>query len=148
MKVILEQDVKSLGKKGDIVEVSEGYARNFLVPKKLAVAATSENINAVTQKKASVARKKEQEFDEAKVMASQMDKIEVTIETKLGENGKMFGSITSKDIADAILSEHKVEIDRRKIDLKDAIKSPGDYTVTIKIHPTISSKIVVHVTAV
>jgi len=145
MKVILQQEVKKLGKKGDVIEVSEGYARNYLLLQKLAIPATATNINNVSQQKASEERKVQRAIDEANVMAAQMSKVEVTISVKIGEGGKFFGSVTSKDIADALLVQHKIEIDKRKIDLKDAIKAVGSYSVSIKIHPEISAKIQVHI---
>jgi large subunit ribosomal protein L9 len=145
MKVILQQEVKKLGKKGDILEVSEGYARNFLLLQKLAIPATAVNINNASQQKASEERKIQRAVDEANVMAAQMSKLEVTITVKMGEGGKLFGSVTSKDIAEALLAQHKVELDKRKIDLKDAIKGVGTYPVSIKLHPEISAKIQVHI---
>ncbi len=147
MKVILQQEVKKLGKKGDILEVSEGYARNFLLPKKLAIVATSVNVNTVSQQKASEARKAQRMTEEAQMLAAQMAKIEVTLPVKTGEGGKLFGSINTKDIADAILAQHKLELDKRKIEIKEAIKSLGSYDVTIKLHPEVSAKIKVHVIA-
>ena len=145
MKVILQQEVKKLGKKGDVLEVSEGYARNFLLAQKLAIPATAINVNNASQKKASEERKVQQGIDEANLLAAQMSKVEVTIPVKIGENGKIFGSVTSKDIADALVSQHKVELDKRKIDLKDGIKGVGTYSVAIKLHPEISAKIQVHI---
>ena len=145
MKVILQQEVKKLGKKGEILEVSEGYARNFLLPQKLAIPATNLNVNNASQQKASEERKVQRAIDEANVMAAQMSKVEVTIPVKSGEGGKLFGSVTSKDIADALLSQHKVELDKRKIDVKDALKAVGTYPVSIKLHPEISAKIQVHI---
>lgn len=147
MKVILQQEVKKLGKKGDILEVSEGYARNFLLPQKLAIPATSVNVNTVSQKKASEARKAQRMTEEAQMLAAQMSKIEVTLPVKTGEGGKLFGSINTKDIADAILAQHKLELDKRKIEVKEAIKSLGSYEVTIKLHPEVSAKIKIHVIA-
>ena len=145
MKVILQQEVKKLGKKGEILEVSEGYARNLLLPQKLAIPATNLNVNNASQQKASEERKVQRAIDEANVMAAQMSKVEVTIPVKIGEGGKLFGSVTSKDIADALLSQHKVELDKRKIDVKDALKAVGTYPVSIKLHPEISAKIQVHI---
>ena len=147
MKVILQQEVKKLGKKGDIVEVSEGYARNFLLLQKLAMPATSTNVNNASQQKASEERKQQRVLDEANLMAAQMSKVEVTITVKIGEGGKLFGSVTSKDIADALLAQHKVELDKRKIDLKDAIKAVGTYPVSIKLHSEINATIQVHIIA-
>lgn len=145
MKVILQQEVKKLGKKGDVIEVSEGYARNYLLTQKLAVPATAINVNNASQKKASEERKVQQAVDEANLLAAQMSKVEVTIPVKIGEGGKIFGSVTSKDIAEALAAQHKVELDKRKIDLKDGIKGIGTYPVSIKLHPEISAKIQVHI---
>lgn len=145
MKVILQQEVKKLGKKGDIIEVSEGYARNYLLPQKLAIPATNTNVNTAQQQKEAEKRKIQRVLDEAKVMASQLAKVEVTLSVKTGEGGKMFGSVTAKDIADALAAQCGIDMDKRKLELKDAIKSPGTYPVTIKIHPEVSAQIQVHI---
>ena len=147
MKVILQQEVKKVGKKGDILEVSEGYARNFLLPKGLAVQATSTNLNAVNQQKKSEERKQQQAVDEATLMAAQLSKIEVSIAVKIGEGGKLFGSVTGKDIAEALKKDHNIDIDKRKIELKETVKGLGDYEAVIKVHPEITSKIKVHIIA-
>ncbi|MDD4599704.1 50S ribosomal protein L9 [bioreactor metagenome] len=145
MKVILQQEVKKLGKKGEIIEVSEGYARNYLLPQKLAIPATNSNVNAVKLHKEAESRKQQRVLDEAKMLAAQLGKVEITIPVKMGEGGKLFGSVTAKDIAEALLAEHKLEMDKRKIELKDSIKALGTYTVTIKIHPEVSAQIQVHI---
>lgn len=147
MKVILQQEVKKLGKKGDIIEVSEGYARNYLLPQKLAILATNNNINTVKLQKDAEARKQQRILDEAKLLAAQLAKVEVTIPVKLGEGGKLFGSVTAKDIAEALLTAHRLEIDKRKIELKESIKTLGTYPVTIKLHPEVSTRIQVHIIA-
>jgi large subunit ribosomal protein L9 len=147
MKVILQQEVKKVGKKGDILEVSEGYARNFLLPKGYAVAATSTNLNAVNQQKKSEERKQQQAVDEATLMAAQLSKIEVSIAVKIGEGGKLFGSVTGKDIAEALKQDHNIDMDKRKIEVKEGIKGLGDYEAVIKVHPEITSKIKVHIIA-
>ncbi|CVK18537.1 50S ribosomal protein L9 [Sporomusa sphaeroides] len=147
MKVILQQEVKKLGKKGDIIEVSEGYARNYLLPQKLAIAATANNVNNANLQKAAEERKKERALDEAKLLAAQMAKIVVTIPVKMGEGGRLFGSVTAKDIAEAVAQEHKLDLDKRKIELKDAIKSLGTFTVPIKLHPEVSTEIQVIIKA-
>ena len=147
MKVILQQEVKKLGKKGDIIEVSEGYARNYLLPQKLALPATATNVNTATQQKEAEIRKTQRLLDEARLHASQLAKLSVKLPVKLGEGGKLFGSVTSKDIADALQAQHGVEMDKRKIELKDAIKSLGTFTVTIKLHPEVSTQIEVQVIA-
>lgn len=147
MKVILLQEVKKQGKKGDVIEVSEGYARNFLLPQKLAIPATNTAINEVKQNKAAEIRKAQRLLDEAKVMAAQLSKVAVTIPVKTGDGGKLFGSVTSKDIADALQAQHQVEMDKRKIEIKDTIKTLGTYPVSIKLHPEVSAKIEVNITA-
>ncbi|EAX47329.1 ribosomal protein L9 [Thermosinus carboxydivorans Nor1] len=147
MKVILVQEVKKLGKKGDIIEVSEGYARNYLLPHKLAVAATDANVNAFKQQKEAEARRQQRQLDEARLLASQLAKLSVKVAVKTGEGGKLFGSVTGKDIADALAAQHGLEIDKRKIELKEAIKALGTYPVTIRVHPEVSCQIQVQVTA-
>lgn len=147
MKVILQQEVKKQGKKGDVIEVSEGYARNYLFPQKLAIPATNAAINEVKQNKAAEIRRTQRMLDEAKVMAAQLSKVSVSIPVKTGEGGKLFGSVTSKDIADALLSQHQVDMDKRKIEIKEAIKTLGTYPVNIKLHPEVSATIEVKITA-
>lgn len=146
MKVILQQEVKKLGKKGEVIEVSEGYARNYLLPQKLAVPATAINVNSATQQKDAEIRKTKRMLDEARLHAAQLGKLEVKIVVKIGEGGRMFGSVTSKDVADALLHQHGVELDKRKLELKDTIKALGTYPVTIKLHPEVSTQIQVQVT--
>lgn len=145
MKLILQQEVKKLGKKGDVIEVSEGYARNFLLPQKLAIPATNNNVNTMKQQKAAEMHKQQRQTDEAKLMASQLAKLSVKLAVKTGEGGKMFGSVTAKDIADAMNAQHGIELDKRKIELKEAIKALGTYSVTIKVHPEISCQIEVNI---
>jgi len=147
VKVILQQDIKKVGSKGDILEVSEGYGRNFLLPKKYAVEANTANMNVANAKKKSAQLKKQQETDEAKLMAAQLSKIEVSIPVKIGEGGKLFGSVTGKDVADILQTTHNIEIDKRKIEIKGGIKGVGDYDAVIKVHPEITSTIKVHVIA-
>ena len=147
MKVILQQDVKKVGSKGDIVEVSEGYGRNFLLPKKLAVEATAANLETAKQKANSAARKKQQAADEARLLAAQLEKVSVKVAVRLGEGGKLFGSVTGKDVADALMKEKGIEVDRRKIALKSEVTGPGEYEAVIKVHPEIQSTIGVLVVA-
>ncbi len=146
MKVILQQDVKKLGKKGEIVEVSEGYGRNFLLPRKAAVLANAENMNVAKAQAGSKARKEAMATDEAKLMAAQLEKVSVTIPVKIGENGKLFGSVTGKDVAEALKKE-KIDIDRRKISIKGEVTGAGEYEAVIKVHPSITSTIKVNVVA-
>ncbi len=147
MKLILQQEVKKLGNKGDIIEVSEGYARNFLLPKQLAVVATATNINSAVQKKAATERKAQQALDEAKVMAAQLTKVSVIIEAKMGNGGKLFGSVTAQDVADALKQQYNIDIDKRKVEIKETVKSLGNYPVTIKIHSEVTAKIEMKVIA-
>ena len=147
MKVILQQDVKKVGSKGDVVEVSEGYGRNFLLPKKLAVEATAANLETAKQKANSAARKKQQATDEARLLAAQLEKVSVKVAVRIGEGGKLFGSVTGKDVADALAKEHDIDVDRRKISLKSEVTGVGEYEAVIKVHPEIQSTIRVLVVA-
>lgn len=147
MKVILQQDVKKVGSKGDVVEVSEGYGRNFLLPKKLAVEATAANLETAKQKANSAARKKQQAADEARLLAAQLEKVSVKVAVRIGEGGKLFGSVTGKDVADALAQEHGIDVDRRKISLKSEVTGAGEYEAVIKVHPEIQSTIRVLVVA-
>ena len=147
MKVVLMKDVKDLGKKDDIVNVSDGYGRNFLFPRGLAVEATSGKLNEVSDKKSSEKNKKQRELDAAKELAEKLNKLTVKIATKAGENGKLFGSITNKDIADEIKKQHKIEIDKKKIVVHDAMKSVGTYQVDVKLYPEVVAKITVIIIA-
>ena len=146
MKVILQQDVKKLGKKGDIVEVSEGYGRNFLLPRKAAVPATSQNLNVANAQAGSKARKEAMAADEAKLMAKQLEKVEVKIPVRIGDGGKLFGSVTGKDVSDALKKQH-IDIDKRKIPIQGAVTGTGVYEAVIKVHPSVTSKIKVSVVA-
>lgn len=141
MKVILQQDVKTLGKKGDLVEVSEGHARNFLFPRKLAVEATTGNVKTLEARKQKEAEKKEEEKKQAQALGEKLSKLEVKIQAKTGENGRLFGSITSKDIADAIKTASGLEIDKRKIDLEDPIKNLGTYPLKVKLHRDVTTEV-------
>lgn len=146
MKVILLADVKGTGKKNDVVEVSDGYARNCLLKKKLAIEATSTEINAVNNKIKAQEFHKAEEIKRWKELASSMKGKEVKCAVKCGENGRIFGSVTSKEIADK-LSEAGYDVDKKKIILKEPIKTPGVYTVEIKFLPDVSTKITVNVSA-
>ena len=145
MKVILLQDVKKLGKKGEIVEVSDGYGRNYLLARKLAVPGTSEYLNDAKQKKAAADHKAQVASDEALVLASELKKVELTIPVRIGEGGKVFGAVTGKDISDAAKKQYDLDLDKRKVEIKEPIKALGTFEVTIRVHPTITSVIKVHI---
>lgn len=147
MKVILQQDIKNIGKKGEIVEVAEGYGRNFLLPKKYAIEANAANINVAKAKAGSAARKKAQDADEAKLMAAQLTKVTVVIPVKIGDNGKLFGSVTGKDVAEVLKKKHNIDIDKRKITIKGEVTGVGEYDAVIKVHPEITSNIKIQVIA-
>lgn len=141
MKVILTQDVKSLGKKNQLVDVSDGYAKNFLFKKNLAIEADAKNLNIMKDRMQSDNSKKDRELIEANILKSKLEGKQVKMEVRAGENGKLFGSITTKDIADAIASQYKAEIDKRKIQLDEPVKSIGKSAVVIKIHADVSINI-------
>ena len=145
MKVILLQDVKNLGKKGDIVETAEGYGRNYLLPRKMAKEANAANLNEAKQNKATEAHRAAQRKDEAVMLAAQLKKVHVIVKVRVGDNGKMFGSVTSKDVAEALIEQTKLDIDRRKVELKSAVKGVGEYTAVAKLHPEISAEFAVTV---
>jgi len=141
MKVILKEDVKSIGKKGTLVNVSDGYARNFLFPKKLAVEADAKILNDIKNKEAARLRKIELEKQAARETAAALQALVVKIKIQQGNDGKFYGSVTTKDIAEALLAQHKIEIDKRKIVMANQIKAYGSYTVDVKLYPEISGKI-------
>ncbi len=145
MKVVLLQDVKKLGKKGEILEVAEGYARNFLIPQKLVAQATNDTLNQMQQQKNAAADRQKRQLEEARLMAAQLGKIEICVVTKAGEGGKLFGAITTKDIADAAKIQHAIELDRRKMEIAEPIKSLGSAVVVMKLHPEVSAEIKVKV---
>ena len=148
MKVILLKDVKKLGKKGEIIETAEGYGRNYLIPRGFAQEATARNLNQAKADQKVAAHRKAQAHDEAVVLASQLEKVVLHLAVKVGENGKLFGSIASKDVADALLAQTGMEgIDRRKIEIPETIKNPGEYTATAKLLPEVTAKFKVVVEA-
>ena len=146
MKVILLQDIKNVGRKEQIIEANDGYARNYLFPKKLAIEATKDNMLKLQAKKTSEANKKKAEIEANKEIAKKIEKIELTIKAKVGENSKIFGGITSKEIAKELKKQHKFEIDRKKITLKDTIKSLGRYTAEIKFGDGVNAELTINVT--
>ena len=144
MKVILQADVKNIGKKGEIVEVADGYGRNFLLPKKLALPASAENVNVAKAQAGSKARKDAMAEDEARLMAAQLEKVTVDIPVRIGENGRLFGAVTGKDVAEA-LKKQNIDVDRRKIAIRGEVTGEGIYEAVVKVHPSIATTIKIHV---
>ncbi len=145
MIVILIKDVKGVGKSGEVVKVSDGYARNMLLPKGLATEATEGNVRNLEKQKAIQEATRQKELAEARELAAKIGQLKVTIATKSGEGGRLFGSITSKDVADALNEQHKISIDKRKFILENPIKHTGDFEIDIKIYPEVVAKLKVTV---
>ena len=145
MKVILLQDVKSLGKKGEIVNVNDGYAHNFLLPKKFGIEATAANQNDLKVQKQNNEKIAKQQFDDAKALAEKLDQISVTLMIKTGEGGRSFGAVTGKEISAGLKEQHGIEIDKKKIVLANPIKSVGSFDVAIKLHPKVTAQLKVKV---
>ena len=145
MKVILKADIKGVGKKDQVINASDGYARNFLFPKNLAVEANSENMSKLKAKQDSNAFKKSQEKEEAQKIADKLSKILMKIQVKAGENGKIFGGVSSKEIAENLEKQYNIKVDKKKIDLKETIKTLGVHTVSIKLFEGVVGKIKVDV---
>lgn len=145
MKVILQTDVKGIGKRGDIVNASDGHARNYLFPRKLAIPADKQNLNELSAKKSSEAHKKELEKIEATRIKEKLEKEVLTLKVKAGENGKTFGSITSKEISDGIEKDFNEKVDKKKIVVKEQVKSIGNYTVELKLFEGVVCKLKLNV---
>ena len=145
MKVILLEDVKALGKKGEIVNVSDGYARNCILPKKLGLEATSKNLNDLKLKKANEAKVAQEQLEEAQSLGKKIEAGKVELAIKVGEGGRAFGSVSSKEIAAAVKEQMGYDIDKKKIQLKDVIKTLGTHAVPVKLHPkvTVDLKVIV-----
>ena len=141
MLVILKKDVKGTGRAGDVVKVSDGYARNMLIPKGMAVTATDKNIRSIEKQKAVLEEKRKEEKIEAEKIASDREKNNIEIKIKTGDNGKLFGSITAMDISKAIMEQEGVDIDKKKIQLKSPIKQTGEFEVEVKIYPEVVAKV-------
>ncbi len=144
MKVILRQNFETLGKIGDVVDVKDGYARNFLLPRGIAYSASKGNVRALDEEKKVVEKRSKQELAAAEKLSSELEKISVTIPVQVGEEDKIFGTVTTQMIAEA-LKEKDYDIDKRKIEIDEPIKSLGIYSVSIKLHPAVSTKIKVWV---
>lgn len=139
MKVILLEDVKSLGKKGEIVNVSDGYARNMILPKKLGVEATPKNLNDLKLQKANDDKIAQEQYEAAQELGRKLEAGKIEVSIKTGEGGKAFGSVSSKEIAAEVKAQLGLEIDKKKVQLKDAIKTLGTHTVPVKLHPKVTA---------
>ena len=145
MKVILLQDVKSLGKKGEIVNVNDGYARNFILPKKLGLEANGKNMNDLKLQKNNEAKVAKEHLEAAKELAKQLEAGKVEVAIKVGEGGKVFGSVSNKEIAAEVKKQLGLEIDKKKVQLKDALKTLGTHKVPVKLHPEVTAEVTVAV---
>ena len=145
MEVVLLEDVKALGKKGQLVKVNDGYARNFILPKKLGVEATAKNLNDLKLKKANEAKIAAEQLAEARALAAKIDELSVTVSIKAGEGGRTFGSVSTKEIAKAAADQLKLDIDKKKMVLPEPIKSLGSFEVPIKLHKDVTAKLRVKV---
>jgi len=147
MKVILLQDIKNVGKKEQVIEANDGYARNFLFPKNLAIEATKDNMLKLQAKKTSEANKKNAQIEANKKIAKELEKNELTIKVKAGENGKIFGGVTSKEISEELKKQCQFDIDKKKIVLKETIKNLGRFSAEIKFGDGVNAKLTVNITA-
>lgn len=147
MKVILLQDIKGTGKKDEIINVSDGFAKNYLFAKKLAVEANTDNLNKLNSKKAKEQKQKDEDIETAKKMSEELSKLTVKIEVKAGDNGKIFGGITSAQISEKLEEQHKIKIDKKKISLSEPIKTIGRTLVNVKLYEGISCKLAVYIVA-
>ena len=141
----MQEDVKKVGAKGEVVEVSDGYGRNYLLPRKLAVEASVANLNTAKVKAENKARKARQEADEAKLLGAQLEKISVKIPVRLGKDGKLFGSVGGSDVAKALKENHSLNVDKRKISIAGEVTGVGVYDAVIKLHPEVMTKIKIEV---
>ena len=146
MEIVLLEDVKSLGKKGEIVKVNEGYARNFILPKKLGVEATPKNLNDLKLKKANQEKIAAQQLAEAKELGEKLEKASITLSIKAGDNGKAFGSVSGKEISKAIQDQLNLDIDKKKLVLPEPLKTFGTHEVPGKLHRDVTAKLSVKVT--
>lgn len=146
MEIVLLEDVKSLGKKGEIVKVNEGYARNFILPKKLGVEATPKNLNDLKLKKANQEKIAAQQLAEAKELGEKLEKASITLSIKAGDNGKAFGSVSGKEISKAIQDQMNLDIDKKKLVLPEPLKTFGTHEVPVKLHRDVTAKLSVKVT--
>ena len=147
MKVILLDNIKGVGKKDEIINASDGYARNYLFPKKLAVEATKENLGKLESKNEANKFKKQNEKNDAIEVANKLKELVLTIKVKAGENGKIYGGVTSKEISENLKEQYKIEIDKKKIEVKETIKNIGRFTINIKLYEGVNAKLTVNIIA-
>lgn len=145
MQIILTQDVKALGKKGEMVNVSDGYARNFILPKKLGVEANAKNLNDLKLQKAAEEKRQKEILEEAKVLGKDIESKTLEVRIKTGEGGRTFGSISSKEIAQELKFQYGLDIDKKKLQVNDPIKTLGTHTVPVKLHPQVTAELKVKV---
>jgi large subunit ribosomal protein L9 len=148
MEIILTQDVKALGKKGEIVKVNDGYARNFILPKKLGMEATKQNLHDLNTQKAAEMKKQKELLEEAKNYAKKLEELTIKVSIKAGEGGKTFGSVSTKEIAAAAKEQFNLDLDKKKLQLNDPIKNAGSYTVPVKLHPQVTAELKIKVEAI
>jgi large subunit ribosomal protein L9 len=148
MEIILLQDVKALGKKGEIVKVSDGYARNFILPKKLGLEATKQNLYDLNMQKAAEEKRQKEILEEARAFGKKLEELTIKISIKAGEGGKTFGSVSTKEIAEEAKKQFNIDIDKKKLALADPIKNAGTYTVPVKLHPQVTAELKVKVEAI
>jgi large subunit ribosomal protein L9 len=145
MQIILLQDVKALGKKGELVNVSDGYARNFILPKKVGLEANAKNLNDLKLQKAAEEKKQKEILEEAKTLAKDLESKTLELKIKTGEGGRTFGSISSKEIAQELKTQYSLDIDKKKLQINDPIKTIGTHTVPVKLHPQVTAELKVKV---
>ncbi|HKM34920.1 MAG TPA: 50S ribosomal protein L9 [Lachnospiraceae bacterium] len=145
MKIILIKDEKKLGKKGDIIEANDGYARNYILPQKIGIEASSKNMNDLKLQKANTDKVAQEQLDAAKSLAAELESKTIVVKMKAGEGGRAFGSTSTKEVAAACKEQHGIEIDKKKIQMSESIKNFGVYELDIKLHPQVTAKIKVHI---
>jgi large subunit ribosomal protein L9 len=145
MDIVLLEDVKALGKKGQIVKVNDGYARNFILPKKLGIEATTKNLNDLKLQKANEAKVQAEQLDAAKELAAKIGELSITLSIRAGEGGRAFGSVSGKEISQAIKSQLSMDIDKKKLVLPEPLKTFGSHEVPIKLHKEVTAKLIVKV---
>lgn len=145
MKVVLTKDVPGKGRSGDVINVAEGYARNYLLPRGLAAEASRGKMNEITVRRQAQATREMKEEQEARALADRLDQLKVVVQAKQGESGKLFGSVNNKDIADALAVQHRIKLDKKKLVVREPIKHLGVYNITAKLHPSVQAEVIVEV---